>query len=197
MNFQGRITDASSKNLQISNTLSGQSPLIGIPLAEIREIRLVGNSPSTGLLDELAKHKALLPLLDSESLERTLVRIQQLADNENWPELYQWTVMLIASNPPWEVTRRLQLWKAWACMEMKLFDEVRRLMDGLVSEWDAMEVPALLCWLMAKLEIRDGERMKALYWSLLPSLQIPAGNDAFADDLVTLSREWLSDEFQN
>lgn len=192
LHFKGLIQETRETELRIRNVENETQPVIGIPFSEVKSIRLSGKKRGLALLRNLSAQTEILPLLEQESLNITLEAIHALSEKRSWPEMYQWTIRILAASPTWEVARRLRLCQAWACHEMKLFAEAGEILEELEIEWDALEAPVLLCWLMAKMEYMNGSGPKALYWSLLPSMQIPASEDPIARELADLSIEWLN-----
>lgn len=193
MRFHGSVISTDVSTLKISNFGAEQSLMIGIPYADIQTIQLPADGSESPILADLALHKQLLPLLDADSLQGIMAEVHDLGVMENWPELYQWTVLLLASNPQWGFGRSLKLWQAWAYFEMNLIEEASHLLEELVADWDPLQAPVLLCWLMAQLEKINGAHSRALYWSLLPSVQIPASIDSLAGDLERLTEQWMSE----
>ncbi len=197
MTFHGKVQGMDRSSLHLAGRGNKAASIIGIPLKSIRELRLLADPSANGLLQELGTNMELLPLLQPESLKGIMTAIHDLAQTGDWPQCYQWTLHILKTNPPAGISRRLRLWQAWALHEMKLHDEARRLLETLVKEWDPLEAPILLCWLMAKLAERDSAHSKVLYWSLLPSLQIPAADGPFSVELLALADECLLRENQH
>jgi hypothetical protein len=184
MQFRGDAKDFSHQNLHLQ--MKGET--IGIPLQRIRNLSLAATSHSqSDLLLQLEQTPGILDLLDDKSLHLVGQLVLRLSDSAEWPELYKWSTRLLETSLSAEARQSTLLWKAWALHEMKLFQESTEILMQIDDKWDALVSPVRLCWLMAYLEIRHQNLDRALYWALLPGLQIPPVNGPLADELTELA----------
>ncbi|MGC9452314.1 MAG: hypothetical protein ACP5I4_12805 [Oceanipulchritudo sp.] len=181
MPFEGRITRVAGSVLQMESVISGTAPQIGLPMEGISSLRLVvRQATDRTLLEMLEPFLPVLPLLDGESLDRLVGELEEAAARGEWRFLYQWSGRLLGTLRDPGHASRIALLRAWALLELGLREEAVREAGKLAGKTDPLTAPSSLCHLMARLETDPDIRK---FWSLLPSLQIPANPQPTTYDL--------------
>lgn len=185
---QGHLLTVTPAALIIRPHLSHDYARVGVPLQKVRLLQFFPQAASPAArLPQWSLLRPLLDHLDPPTTARLLKDLQQLLPTKHTRTAFHWAEALADSAVPAADRNRAAVLATEALARMGLWEAVRQRLSALRKSIPQLQTPPILCALHARIALREQNPERALFWALVPALQIPRPEGAIAERLRRLA----------